>query len=62
MSETYETRGPRCPYCQHLHRDLEAFHYNEGLDEMQCESCERDFGVRVYTSTSWTCATKEPAQ
>lgn len=54
-AETYETRGPRCPYCQHMERDLEAFHYDESTTELECGSCGKLFAVSVYSSTSWRC-------
>jgi hypothetical protein len=53
--ETYSTCGPICPHCDHAHHDLEADHYDEDFDQMECERCNRSFGVRVYASTSWTC-------
>lgn len=57
--ETYETAGPKCPYCGHLHRDLEDFMYDESLTKMDCEHCDKTFNVRAYTSTSWTCTARE---
>lgn len=59
MAETYEYVGPKCPYCDHQHRADEAFYYDESMVRMECEACERDFNVRVYTSTTWTCSTRE---
>lgn len=62
MGETYETTGARCPYCQHLNRPDGAYLYNEDLCDFDCESCDRKFNVRVYTSTSWTCTPIFPSK
>lgn len=55
MIHTYETRGARCPYCQHLHEADESYWYDEMLTEHECDDCGKTFEVRVYTSTSWSC-------
>ncbi len=55
VDETYETDAPRCPYCRHLHQHDGGYFYDEGLTELECESCGRTSEMRVYTSTSWTC-------
>lgn len=52
--EHYSTEGPVCPICGHQHRADDAFYFDESMVAMDCEACERDFSVRVYTSTSWT--------
>lgn len=51
--------GPICLYCNHQHRADEAFYFDESMIAMDCESCERDFDVRVYISTSWSTAARE---
>ncbi|MBC7168765.1 hypothetical protein [Phenylobacterium sp.] len=57
--ETYETDGPRCPYCGFLHTPDEPFYYDEDTTTLECGKCDREFAMRVYTSTSWSC---EPLQ
>lgn len=60
--ETFETIGPRCPYCQHLHYPDGPSFYDESADNMDCEHCGKEFNVFIYTSTTWTCRPKvEPA-
>lgn len=53
-SRHYSTEGPICPYCGHKHRADEPFYFDEEMAAMDCEACDRDFAVQVYTSTSWT--------
>lgn len=50
----YSTFGPVCPLCGHKHQADEPFYYDEEMTSMDCEACERNFDVRVYTSTSWS--------
>lgn len=50
---TYSTFGPICPYCEHQHEADEPFYFDEGTTGMDCEHCDRPFGVEVYHSTSW---------
>lgn len=54
VSEGYSTKGPICPHCSYQHRADEPFFFDEDMTEMECQSCDTVFGVRVYTSTSWT--------
>lgn len=62
MSERhYSTEGPICPHCEHRHRADEPFYFDEDMVRMDCERCERDFPVRVFTQTSWTTSTDEDA-
>ena len=63
MSETYETEGPKCPYCARQYTADEPHYFDEmAFTEMECDACDRTFKVAVYTSTSWTCTTiDEPA-
>lgn len=56
---TYSTEAPTCPYCGHTHQHDGGFFYDESLTEFECESCEELFWVRVYTSTAWTCTTRD---
>lgn len=60
---TYSTIGPICPECGHKHRADEPFYFDEDMVVMDCEHCERDFAVQVFTQTSWTCEPRdgEPA-
>ena len=55
IEETYSTAGPVCPWCGYEHKHDGGYFYDEGLTEFDCESCGREVGVRVFTSTSWTC-------
>jgi hypothetical protein len=55
MQETYETKGPRCPYCQHLHQPDEPFYWSEETTDMECEHCDRGFEMELFVSYSWTC-------
>lgn len=59
MSDNYSTTGPICPHCEHQHRADEPFYFDEETTDMECEHCDKQFDVMVYTSTSWT--TKAPA-
>lgn len=54
MGQEYSTAGPICPHCNHHHRADEPFYYDEDMTVMDCERCDGDFDVRVYTQTSWT--------
>lgn len=57
MGEEYSTYGPICPYCEHQHRADDPVYFDERTTEMQCDHCEKEFAVRIYTSTSWTTRT-----
>ena len=61
MVDSYSTIGPICPHCDHQHRADEAFYFDESMTAMDCDHCERDFAVRVYTQTSWTAKKREAA-
>lgn len=54
MATHYSTIGPICPYCDHQHYADEPFYFDGDMSRMDCERCERDFDVEVYTSTSWS--------
>ena len=54
--ETYSTAAPICPYCGHEHTHDGGFFYDEDLTQAECEACGKTFGLRVYTSTSWTAS------
>lgn len=54
QSENFSSIGPICPHCGHQHRADEPFYFDEDMVRMDCEACDRDFEVRVYTSTNWT--------
>ena len=58
MDETYETSGPRCPYCKHLHEPEDGYWHDEMLTEAECAACEQVFDVYVHRHTSWTCTGK----
>lgn len=58
-AETYETDGPRCPYCQHLHTPDDELYFDEMRTELECGRCERVFEVDIFTQTSWTCTPRE---
>lgn len=55
MPSTFETSGPRCPHCQHLHRADEPLYFDEAMTEWECEACMVTFAMRVFTQTSWSC-------
>jgi hypothetical protein len=61
LRETYEHEGPKCPCCGCQYTAGEAFYYDEGYVEEQCDRCGKTFDVRVYTSTTWTCTERHPA-
>lgn len=63
MSGLYSTEGPICPYCNHQHCADEPFYFDEDMARMDCEHCDRDFDVRVFTQTSWTTtSTQTPGE
>ena len=37
------------------------YYFDESMTAMDCDHCERDFAVRVYTQTSWTAKKREAA-
>ena len=57
--DIYCTDAPQCPYCGHVQDHDGGYFYDEGLTEIDCESCDRMFNVRVYTSTTWTCSPRD---
>lgn len=62
MSETYSTDGPICPHCGRQYCADEGHYFDEqNYTEQECDECGTTFAVRVYTSTSWTCAPMPPS-
>jgi C4-type Zn-finger protein len=56
VEETYESEGPKCPYCGRQYTADEDSYFDEiNYTEEVCDNCERAFDVSVYTSTTWTC-------
>lgn len=55
MSDTYSTKGPICPYCSHEHLADEPFFFDEGLESMECDKCQKEFRVEAYMRWSWSC-------
>lgn len=58
--ETFEVHGPRCPYCDHMHRPDSPSFYDENAEEMECEHCCETFDIVISTSTTWTCTARQP--
>jgi len=57
--ETYETEGPKCPYCGRQYTADDPVYFDEiRYTEETCDECGNTFDVEVYTSTSWTCSTR----
>ena len=54
--DTYNSDGPECPYCGHVHNpDEEPSHYyNQASETSSCSSCGTDFQMEVSISYSWT--------
>ena len=60
MNETYESEGPKCPYCGRQYTADEAGYYDEmNYTEEECDECGQTFDVSVYTQTTWTCTARE---
>ena len=65
--ETTHREGIQCPYCGHCHTEPEAWHDvvtywgEEGPQEFECESCERDFTVEESVTRTWTSRAIEGA-
>lgn len=58
--ETYSNSAPTCPHCGHVQGHDGGYFYDEGMTDFECETCGKEFEVRVYTSTSWTCSVIRP--
>ena len=58
--KTYSSHAPECPYCGHKQDHDGGLFYDEDMTECECERCEREFNMSVYTITTWTCTPKEP--
>jgi hypothetical protein len=52
---TYSTNGPVCPHCEREFTPDEAFYFDESLNKLHCDECDKDFQVEVCNETSWTC-------
>lgn len=59
---TYETEGPKCPYCGRQYTADEACYFDEqNYTEETCDDCGLTFDVDVYTSTTWTSSPRAPS-
>ena len=57
--DTYETEGPKCPYCGRQYTADEGYYYDEMCyTEETCDECDKTFDVSVYTQTTWTCSAR----
>lgn len=60
MDETYESEGPKCPYCGRQYTADEPHYFNEmNYTEKECDDCGQTFDVRVYTETTWSCTARD---
>jgi len=60
MAETYETEGPKCPCCGRQYTADEDFFFDEmRFTEFECDDYGETFDVGGYTSTSWTCTSRD---
>ena len=55
----------KCPYCNHEFSD--SWEYDEEDDQATCESCDRQFNLSVYVSTTYStsridCGDLEPPE
>lgn len=58
--QTYESAGPKCPYCGRQYTADEAHYFDEQrYTEETCDECGKAFDVSVYHSVTWTCSTRE---
>lgn len=57
---TYESEGPKCPYCGRQFTADEACYYDElRYTQDDCDECGRTFDVEVYHSVSWRCSPRD---
>ena len=53
---TYESEGPKCPYCGRQYTADEPHYYDyQNYTEETCDECGQTFDVEVCTSTDWSC-------
>lgn len=57
---TYESEGPRCPYCGYqITADDPVFYDEQDYTEEECPGCGKIFDVEVCRSVDWSCHRKE---
>lgn len=55
LRETYESEGPKCPYCHRQYTADEPCYYSDCYTEETCDNCGNTFDVEVVTTTDWRC-------
>lgn len=46
-----------CPHCGYVQTEIEEYDwdwYSDDLNECQCQNCDKDFGVSIHVSYSFT--------
>lgn len=55
------TDAPICPYCGHEHTDWWEFVEDDADGELNCYSCDREFGYEVTVIRTFSTEKKEVA-
>ena len=52
--------GPKCPHCGHRQETDESFYYDEDTTELWCNSCGKEFQVRISVTWYWDTEDQNP--